>query len=69
MMRDRSKVDQHPHKVKVVGSSPIPATRARTAQNKCRGERQHGSGEGEKVRHVVCLGSNPDRGRGTYAEP
>ena len=58
-------VARHPHKVKVVGSSPTPATRVTLPdkENKCRGKRQRGSGEGEKVDALFGFDSWQWRGR------
>ena len=53
---------RHPHKVEVAGSSPVPATRVALPKNKCRGERQRGSGEGEKVEALPGFDSRWWRG-------
>jgi len=45
-----------------MGSTPIEATRVALPENKCRGERQRGSGEGEKVEALPGFDSRRWRG-------
>ncbi len=49
-----------PHKQEAVGPSPTSVTRVALPENKCRGERQRGSGEGEKVE--ITPGGDAARG-------